>query len=149
MSKMFELDKYGNLLVILNNEDTVFLPVDGKREDVGTYVQRTIQKIKADKVKILKKFIEGTKDNGEKQLKQLKEQLEPIKDLQDIDESIIKQCKSAIDKGTKPFKTAMAVLDKRIKDLDKKKALIMQIEYVEKELEEVNTDLESLNKLLK
>jgi len=43
----------------------------------------------------------------------------------------------------------MQVLAKRIMDLDKKKKLKTQIEYIEKQLITVISDLEALNKAIK
>lgn len=147
MTKQFKLVNK-ELQVTVENEDDVYIPVDSERKNIGRYTQTTVQTIKEDNIKDLKDFILSEKGNAEKQLKTLKDQLEPIKDLQDIDEKIIKHCKLAIEKGTKPFKTEMKKLNERIINLDKKKSIMAQVDYIESQLKEVNSDLDNLNKVL-
>jgi len=137
------------LHVTIDLENDVFIPVGEEKVNIGKYTQKTIQKIKSTNIKDLKNFIEVEAGRADKQLKQLKEQYEAIKDLQDIDESIIKHCKRGIEKGSKAFKTSMVALNKRIVDLDRKNGLKMQIEYLQKQYDEINNDLKQLNKVLK
>lgn len=149
MAKKFKIANNGDLIVTVNNSNTVFIPNGEVKEDVGNYAQTTIQTIKKNKIKVLKKFIENEKVNAEKQLETLNKQLNPIKDLQDIDEKIVKQCIIAINKGNKAFKDSMKVLQQRIVNLDNKKKIIIQIEYISKQLTEVKSDLDNLNKVFK
>lgn len=149
MAKKFELNETEDLIVTITLEDAVFIPVDGEKVDVGVYDQTTVQTIKKDKIAVLKKFIEDEGANAKVQLDKFEKQYEPLKDLQDIDEKIIKHCKRAIDKGTKTFKDSMVTLNKRITDLQLKTNLGAQIEYIKKQLGDINSDLESLNKIVK
>jgi len=138
-----------DLHVTVDLENDVFIPVGDKKENVGKYIQKTVQMIQPTKIKHLKSFIITEKDKAEKQIKALKKQYDEIKDLQDIDESIIKQCRVSINKGSKAFKTSMQVLNKRIVDLDRKNGLKAQIDYLEPQLKEILSDLEQLNKVFK
>lgn len=148
MTKKFE--KVGeDLVVSIEMNDKIFIPVEGERTDVGTYAQLTTQNIPKENIEKLKTFIVGERDNGVKQLDKLKEQYEPLKDLQDIDEAILKQCRVAIDKGAKPFRESMKVLQQRIIDLDNKKRLAAQIEYMTKQIADITVDVEALNKAIK
>jgi len=149
MSKMFELDKYGNLIVTIGIEDKIFITADNKNEDIGTYLQTTIQYIPKDKIQYLKSFIENSYNAANKQLEEMEKQLKPIKDLQDIDEKIIKHCNNCIDKGTKEFKKSMVNLNKRIKDLELKKTLNMQIEYIKNQIDNMKADIDSIAKIQK
>ncbi len=149
MTKEFKIIENGNLQVTVDTENKVFIPVDGEKQDVGNFTQKTVQNIDKDKIHFLKKYILEEKDKVDKQLEQLEKQFEPIKNLQDISEDIMKQCRHAIQKGTKPFKESMKPLAQRIVNLEKKNTLILQIEYLKKQQKEVNADLNSLNKVFK
>jgi Zn-dependent M32 family carboxypeptidase len=148
MTRKFEMVD-DNLHVTVELSDDVFIPINGERTNIGVFSQTTKQVIPKENIKKLIDFVKSEKENGEKQLKQLEEQYKPIMDLEEIGEDILKHCRVAIDKGTKSFKTEMKVLAKRINDLDRKKSLYQQIEYVKKILEDVNSDLDNLTELTK
>ena len=147
MEKQFKIEK-DKLIVTINNENDVFIPVDGNQEKIGRYTQVTTQIIDLDKADRLKALIEKEYETGKKNMVTIDKQFEAVKDLQDIDEKILSQCKRAIDKGSKEFKKSMASLNQRIIDLDKKKTLIAQKEYLTGQITEMESDLEHLNKLL-
>jgi len=149
MTKEFKLDDGGNLIVTVDESNDVFIPLDGERKNIGTFKSVVTQTIEKQHIELLKNFMEAEKTAGEKKLIDFNKRLEPIKDLQDIDEKIVVACKKAIDKGNKPFKISMETLSKRIQDLDLKKALITQIDYITTQAKEVNSDLENLIKILK
>ncbi len=149
MTKKFELNNNKDLIVTIDLNEAIWIPSGEEKQDIGTYTQQTIQTIRKDKIIILKDFMQIEYDKWNKQLENLEKQFEPLKDLQDIDETIIKHCKKAIDKGAKPFKVSMQPLNKRIIDLTTKANLIQQIEYIKKTLVDVKTDLESLTKAIK
>lgn len=138
-----------NLEVTVNNSNTVYIPLKGERKEVGTYVQTTVQSIDKDKISVLQEFIEDELNNAKTQMDRLNEQYEPLKPLQDIDEVLLKQMRHALDKGSKAFKDSMKTLQQRINDLDKKKTLEIQIDYLSKQVEEMQTDLNSLLETIK
>jgi len=148
MTKTFKIVK-GNLQVTVDASDTVFIPNGDKREEVGSFTQKTVQTIKKDKIKILKSFIVNEKTNARKQIKQLEEQYDKVKDLQDIDDKLMKHATDAIQKGSKAFKLQMQALNKRIIDLTNKKQMKLQLDYLKKQSKEVNSDLKALNTVLK
>jgi len=137
-----------DLVVTVKNSDIVIIPLEGERVEVGSYSQVTKQKIKADKIHVLKSFIENEEKNAEGQLAKLDEELKPLVNVGGIDDDVMEACKKAIGKGSKSFKDKMAVLNQRIMQIDKKKSLMNQIEYINNQLKEVKSDLKALNKIV-
>ena len=138
------------LQVTVDEANDVYIPISQQdRENIGTFTQLTVQTISPDKIKVLKKFLKDNFDATTKQLKDLTIQYEPIKDLEDIGEDIMKQCRAAIQKGSKPFKESMKVLNKRISDLDRKNTLKAQIDYIDKQLVVIKEDYTKLLKTIK
>ena len=136
------------LHVIVNNEDTVFIPNGSEKEDVGIYRQETVQIIKKDKINVLYNFVKSEKETSEKKLKELSDRYEPIKDIEEIGEDIKKHCQLAIKKGSKTFKETMKPLNQRIIDLANKDNMKAQIDYMTKQMEEVNSDYDSLTEIV-
>lgn len=141
----------GSLQVTIENKDNVFIPSeDGKGKDnVGTFNQSTIQLIAGDKIELLRAFVQTENDKMYQQLEQLKAQLAPIADLPEFDEELDKHLKHAIQKGTKAFKEQVKKLNQRLLDLDRKRAIKAQVDYLENQLKDAKADLDELNKVCK
>lgn len=148
MTKSFKLVK-GDLHVTVKAENAVYLPHNGKSTDVGKYTQVTVQKIQKDKIEILEQYIKGELDTGKKQLKDIKKQLEPIKDLTPMDEKLQEKAVKAIQKGSKAFKTQLVNLNQHLINLSKKKNFEDQLTFLEKQLGEMQEDLDALHKAIK
>lgn len=148
MSKKFVMcGEELNVTVKLN--DVVYIPVNGEKKEVGSFDQITVQKFPKDKIKFLRNFIIEEKGKADEQIKALTQQYEPIKDLQEIDEKVVENCAKVISKGTKTFKDKMKPLNEMIMNLARKKQLKHQLEFLNKQLIEVNDDLENLEKAIK
>lgn len=140
-----EFKKLNNeLLVTVIDNNKLIIPVDGKATEIGTFEQTIIQHIPEEQIKVLKDFIAKQKDDGEKRLAEMQKELEPIKDVVEIPEDIIAGCTKYIVKGAKEFKKAMNPLSDAINKINKKKQLITQIEFTEKQLKDIVSDYDKL-----
>ena len=148
MAKNFEIVN-GNLQVTVDLDNVVYIPAEeGKQTEVGKYVQTTVQTIPTEHIEELYNFVKSENGKMKVEIDNINKQLEPLKDLQDIDNKIMQECKKQINRGTKPFKVSMQALSKRIMDLDKKKTLVAQLEYYNKQYKQSQEDLEQLDKIL-
>lgn len=137
-----------HLEVVATQSDKIFLPNENGQEEIGIYDQTTIQKINPDKVECLLFFIETENEKAITQLKAINKQLESLGDVLELDAEVVEACKKQIGKGTKVFKQKMLVLSTHIEAITKKKALLTQKEYMEKQLLQMETELSDLKKAI-
>lgn len=138
-----------NLIIDVSNNDKLTIPTKEGPKEIGVFEQRTIQKIDPDKIHVLHDFIKEQKQQGETQLAAIEKQLEPLKDTHELDPKVMEHCKKAIGKGTKAFKTQMNALNEAIIDLDRKKKLTAQKEFLSKQMLLVNADLDKFEAAIK
>lgn len=148
MTKKFEMTK-DKLIVTINTDADIFLPNEkGEKVKVGTYTQQTIQNIDKDKAIVLQDYVNNEMKKATEQLNALKKQYEPIKDIIDLDEKIVEATRKALQKGTKAFKDKAIHLSNHIGKMDNKKNLKTQIDYINKQIDEIKLDVDGLNKVI-
>lgn len=147
MKKIFNL-KEDHLEVEVTHTDKINLPINGSQTEIGTYDQKTIQKIDKDKVDILKDFIGDAKETVEKQIAGLELEAEKLKDVQMIDENVVEACAKVIGKGTKIFKQKMLALSTHIESVRKKKSVTSQLEFLGKQSADISKEYEDIQKAL-
>lgn len=148
MTKKFEMTK-DKLIVTINTNADIFLPNEKhEKVKVGTYTQQTIQNIDKDKAIVLQDYVNNEMKKATEQLNALKKQYEPIKDIIDLDEKIVEATRKALQKGTKAFKDKAIHLSNHIGKMDNKKNLKTQIDYINKQIDEIKLDVDGLNKVI-
>lgn len=158
-TKIIEWTTKGELQITVENTDSLVIPLDGKKVDIGEYAQKTIQRV--TDVEKFKAFILD-------QEKQLKEQInhneEELKNLEKVDEAMLseeqlnvlnKDIPSALKalfakdapKDTKRLasdirKSLMKLtsLDKAVKDITKKKTCLGARKFFNDQLKELMED---------
>lgn len=145
MKKVYEMkDEY--LEGTVTNDGPIPLPINKEQVTIGTFVGTTVQKIDKDKVPLLIAFIKENKENAQKQIDTLQKQLDGLKDIQEIDENVVSECAKVIGKGTKIFKQKMLVLNTHIEKVTKKKQLTAQLEYMNNQIKQINSEYDDLKK---
>lgn len=147
MEKKFKKMK-DYLEVTVTDSQPIKLPSGEDMVEIGEFDMTQVQKISLDKVDILLNFIDEQIKSGEKQIEEMNKQLEPIKDLAGIDEEVVAECKAKLKNGTQGFKTKMTALNKHLTNLDKKKGLEQQLEYVTTNLAPMKKELEQMREAL-
>lgn len=147
MEKKFKKMK-DYLEVTVTDNQPIKLPKGEEMVEIGEFDMTQIQKISLDKVDVLVSFIDEQIQSGEKQVAEMTKQLEPLKKLQGIDEKVVEGCKKALDNGSNGFKTKMTALNKHLTNLDKKKGLEQQLEYVTTNLAPMKKELEQMREAL-
>lgn len=138
-----------NLIVTITNADKIFLPNDkGEQVEIGIYDQLTTQKIPMKNVKILQDFVKGELDKAVKQKDGLLEQYEPIKDIVDLDEKIVNATTKALQKGTKAFKDKAIHLSNHIKQMNSKKTIKTQLDYIVDQIIDIKKDVDGLKEAI-
>lgn len=133
------------LEVTITATNEIYLPnKEGKNVLVGTYDQKTVQKIDKEHIKTLREYVKGELEKANKQLKGLEDKYEPIKDLKDLDQKIVDATTKALQKGTKAFKEKAIGLSKHIDLMQQKKQLKTQIDYIESQIVEIQKDLDGI-----
>lgn len=145
MTKNYKMEG-DKLIVTINNSDKIFLPNEnGDKSDIGMYEQNTVQIIENDQIDTLKAFVGSEMDKAKKQLDELVKQYEPIKDIIDLDEKIVAGVKKALEKSQKAFKDKCVGLSQHIDAMARKDTLKAQIDYIEKQIIEIQADVDGLN----
>ena len=141
MDKKFKMME-DHLEVVVLHEDEIFLPTEQGKKVIGRFTQTTIQHIIPEQVQTLVNFVTVENEKAETQLKAIQNQIDSLKDVkEDIDPEVADAVKKQIAKGTKVFKQKMLVLNNHIEQINKKKQLMAQKEYIETQLIKMRKEL--------
>ena len=147
-TKKYEKLKNGDLRVTVDTKAEVILPTKEKQLKIGKYTQKTIQVIEKKNVKVLSNFMRNQIDTTKIQVEELNQILEKLKDvnIELIPEDILMDI-TEIRKNMKGKSSS-----KHLKNLDiylgalmKKKQTIMQKEYLDKQLTQMNLDFKQID----
>lgn len=147
MEKKFKLTE-DYLEVVVEHGDRIFLPTENGQVDIGSFEQTTVQQIDTDKIPELKSFVEGEVEKANKQLAEINKQLDSFDNVIELDEELVEACRRKISTGTKVFKQKMLTLNNHLEKITRCRALKLQKEYIEKQLVQMNKELDGLNKAI-
>lgn len=148
MEKKFKMME-DHLQITVIDDEIINLPTKDGMVEIGSFDRTMIQKISLDKIKFLMDFIEGENEKAEVQLKGIDQQLESIGEIIELDDKIVEACRKQIGKGTKVFKQKMLVLSNHLEEITRRKALITQKEYIEKQHIQMNGELTDIKEATK
>ena len=137
-----------HLEVIVTQDDKIFLPTSEGNKEIGTYEQTTIQKISPEEVATLVEFVESENEKATTQLNAISKQIIEIGEVTELDQDVVEACRKQIGKGTKVFKQKMLVLNNHLEQITRKKSLLTQKEYIDKQLTQMNTELADLKEAI-
>jgi len=149
MEKKFKKMK-DYLEVTLTDEQPIKLPVDKDVVQIGKFDMTQIQQIDLEKVPVLIDFVQEQIDNATAQLDMVNKKLasKELKDIEGIDQELVKACQDKINKGTKIFKQKMLALNDHIAKVSNKKQLLEQKEYITKQIEPMQKELDDMKKAM-
>lgn len=150
MKKKFKKMK-DHLQVVVTGDQPINLPVDGKTVQIGVLKNKQTQKIDLDKVDVLIKYLEEQKESGQGQVDAITMQLKGLENVDPdaIDSEVVSACKDKLSNGTNGFKSKMTALNKLIDNMDKKRNLLAQKEYLESQVNPLLTELADIKKAMK
>jgi len=149
-TKKFEQLDNGKLRIIVNSKDKLVLPHKGKNVDIGFFSQITEQIIDKDKIHILQAFIDNQKASADGNMNNIEAELVKLKHIDEnlIPDKIIKEVTKSMTKGSKALKKQLINLNQMVAQIVKKKQLLQNKDYLEKQLVLINKDHKALKKSL-
>jgi len=152
MGKEFERTSEGGLTVTVRQEDKLFLPLDKEKVELGTYEQVTVQHVFPDKVKVLVRYVAETLERLQNQVADIDKELN-VESLKGLDVNAIPEkyfsdiTKAVLENKNKKKQATLADLNLFLMDVNKKRRLVAQKEFVSKQLAEVLVDARELERL--
>lgn len=148
-TKKFELQADGKLKIDVDTSNELSIPHEKENVRVGNMVQVTHQFIDKDKIIVLQSFIKNQKESAEGQLENLRKEQEKLKDVKDdiLPEKTLADVQKYLAQGNKKGKLndALKQLGSNLNNISRKKQLVKQIEYLDKQVKIVQKDWNDLN----
>lgn len=149
-TKKFSKMPDGRVLIHLTSDSDLMLNVAGKNERIGEIHQTNRQIVDADKVDMLKEWVNALNLEIEGKIENIKRQQEPLKGFDEcvIPEKIAASMQDEVKRADrKVVARQMKYIEGWLQKRDKKINLSGQLSYLETQLKGVREDMIELNKL--
>jgi len=139
----------GDLNVVIDHNDALILPYEGKKVDIGTLNVVTTQVIRKDSIKTLKMFLKNQYEATKAQQDKL---LEEQKNLADINEEMIPDeakeilVKARLSVKSKSLGKELKNLDRWFARLNKKKQVKTQLDFIKGQIDKMEEEQKELDK---